>query len=131
MITGCSRNAESWLEPVIEHLVGRQGQPKGAQVQVMYLSDHKEWSQDSPLSRSHLWVGSGGKGIFSGDPCLFEELISFPKVSSFFILFLCLLLSHVSGSSLTVAWDLAAMLCFLFCITGLLAVHDQNSYWRS
>ena len=28
----CSGNAKSWLEPVIEHLVGGQGQPRGAQV---------------------------------------------------------------------------------------------------
>ena len=46
-----------------EHLVGRQGQPKGAQVYAMYLSDWKEWSQVPPLPRPHLSVGSGGKGI--------------------------------------------------------------------
>ena len=27
----CSGNAKSWLEAVIEHLMGRQGQPRGAQ----------------------------------------------------------------------------------------------------
>jgi len=33
------RNAESQLEAVIEHLVGRQGQPRGAQLHAMGLSD--------------------------------------------------------------------------------------------
>ena len=35
----CSRNAGSQLEAVIEHLVGRQGQPRGAQVHAMNPSD--------------------------------------------------------------------------------------------
>ena len=39
----CNRNAKSGLEPVIEHLGGRQGQPRGAQVCAMHLSDWKEW----------------------------------------------------------------------------------------
>ena len=39
MINSCSGNAESQPEAVIEHLVGRQGQPRGAQVHAMYLSD--------------------------------------------------------------------------------------------
>ena len=42
--------------------MGRQGQPREAQVHAMYLSDRKGWSQDPPLPRPHLWVGSGGKG---------------------------------------------------------------------
>ena len=58
-----SRNAKSQLETVIEHLVGRQGQPRGAQVHAMYLSDWKGWSQDPSLPRPHLRVGSGGKWI--------------------------------------------------------------------
>ena len=48
---------------MIEHLVGRQGQPRGAQVQAMHLSHQKGWSQDPALPRPHLRVGSGGKGI--------------------------------------------------------------------
>ena len=43
--------------------MGRQGQPRGAQVHAMYLSDWKGWSQDPPLPRPHLRVGSGGEGI--------------------------------------------------------------------
>ena len=42
--------------------MGRQGQPRGAQVHAMHLSDQKGWSQDPPLPRPHLRVGSGGKG---------------------------------------------------------------------
>jgi len=48
---------------VIEHLVGRQGQPRGAQVHAVYLSDQKGWSQDAPLPRLHLRAGSGSKAI--------------------------------------------------------------------
>jgi len=32
----CSKNAQSRPEAVMEHLVGRQGQPRGAQVHAMY-----------------------------------------------------------------------------------------------
>ena len=59
----CNGNAKSQLETVIEHLVGRQGQPKGAQVHAMHLSDQKGWSQDPLLPRPHLRVGSGGEGV--------------------------------------------------------------------
>jgi len=47
---------------VIEHLMGRQGQPRRAQVCAMCLSDRKGWRQDPPLPRPHLRVGSEGKG---------------------------------------------------------------------
>ena len=62
-VTCCSRNATSWPEAVIEHLVGRQGQPRGAQVCAMYLNNQKEWSQGPALPSPHLRVGSGGVGI--------------------------------------------------------------------
>ena len=48
---------------MIEHLVGRQRQHNGAQVCGMHLSDQKGWSQDSPLQRPNLRVGSGGEDI--------------------------------------------------------------------
>ena len=48
---------------MIEHLVGRQAQPRGAQLHAMHLSDCKGWSHDPPLPRPHLRVGSGGKGL--------------------------------------------------------------------
>ena len=38
----CSGNAKSWPEMVIEHLVEKQGQPSGAQVHTMHLSDWKD-----------------------------------------------------------------------------------------
>ena len=43
--------------------MGRQGQPRAAQVHAVYLSDRKGWSQDAPLPRPHLRVGSGGESI--------------------------------------------------------------------
>ena len=43
--------------------MGRQGQPRGAQVHVMHVSDWKGWSQDPLLPRSHLRVGSGDKSV--------------------------------------------------------------------
>jgi len=55
----CGGNAKSWPEPVIEHLVRRQGRPMGAQVYAMYLSDWKGWSQDPPPPSSYLSVSSG------------------------------------------------------------------------
>jgi len=48
---------------MIEHLVGRQGQPRGTQVHAMYRDDWKGRSQDAPLPRPHLRIGSGGEGI--------------------------------------------------------------------
>ena len=59
----CSGNAKSGLETLIEHLVGRQGQPRGAQVHAVHLCNWKGWSQDPSLPRPHLRVDSGGKGI--------------------------------------------------------------------
>ena len=57
----CSGNAESQPEAVMEHLVGRQGQPRGAQVHAMCLIDWKRWSQGPPLPSPRLRVG--GEGI--------------------------------------------------------------------
>ena len=67
--TGCSRNAESQPEAVIEHLDGWQDQPRGAQVHAMCLIG-RGWSQDPVLSRPHLRAGSGGKGDLTGNPCI-------------------------------------------------------------
>jgi len=44
-----------------EHLVGRQGQPRGAQLYAICSSDQKGWNQDPPLPIPHLRVGSGSK----------------------------------------------------------------------
>ena len=92
-----SRNAKSQLEPVVECY----GQPRGAQVHTMYLSDWKGWSQDAPLPRPHLRVGSAGKGDLSEDSCVFEVFL---EVSRFLPpLFLCLWLLCLGVSSLAVA----------------------------
>jgi len=48
----------------MEHLVGRQGQPRGVQGHAIQLSDWKGWSQDPPLPSPHLRAGCGDKGIF-------------------------------------------------------------------
>ena len=53
-----SGSAKSQPVAVMEHLVGRRGQPRRAQVHAMYLSDQKGCSQDPPLPRPHLRVGS-------------------------------------------------------------------------
>jgi len=47
----------------MEHLLGGQGQPRGAQVCAVQLSDRKGWSQDPPLPSPHLRVDGGGEGI--------------------------------------------------------------------
>ena len=49
----CSRYAKSQPETVIEHLVGKQDQPRGAQVHAVHLSDQKG-HQDPSFSRPHL-----------------------------------------------------------------------------
>ena len=66
----CNGNVKSQLEAVIEHLVGRQGQARGAQVRAMYLSDWNGWSQGASLPTPHLRVGCGGEGVFLGESLL-------------------------------------------------------------
>ena len=71
---------------MIEHLVGRQGRPREAQVHAMHLSDWKEWSQDPPLPRPHSMAGSGGRGILLEIPAYLgpskgKQLFSFVSVS--------------------------------------------------
>ena len=81
----CSGKAKSQLEAVIEHLVGRQGQLRGAQVCAVHLSDWKGWNQDAALPRPHLRVGNGGKGILLEIPVYLrpskgKQLLSFISV---------------------------------------------------
>ena len=78
----------SQLEPVIEHLVGRQGQPRRAQVHAMHVSDKKGWSQGPPLPRTHLGLGSGGEGSLLEIPAYLRP--SEGKQFSFLPVFLCL-----------------------------------------
>ena len=75
LLRHCSGNAKSRPEPGIDLLVGRQGQPKEAQVHAMHLSDWKGWSQDPSLSRpSSLEVRMAVevRASFAGDPCILE-----------------------------------------------------------
>jgi len=52
----------------------------------MYLSDWREWSQDAPLPRPQLRVGSGGKGTLLEIPAYLrpskdKQLLPFVSVS--------------------------------------------------
>jgi len=83
----CNRNAESQLEAVIEHLVGGQGQPRGAQVQAMYLRDWRRWRQNPPVSQTSFKSWQGEMRVSCWRSLCAGGLL---KVSSFFPLFLCL-----------------------------------------
>lgn len=66
--------------------MGRQGQPREAQLHAMYLSERKGWSQDPPLPRIHLSIGSGHKGILLEIPAYLrssegKQLLSLISVS--------------------------------------------------
>ena len=67
---------------MIEHLVGRQGQSRGAQVHAM--DDQKDWSQDPPLPRPHLRFGSGGQAVLLEVPVYLE---AFGRLAEFFLYF--------------------------------------------
>ena len=72
---GCSGNGKSQLEAVTEHLVGRQSQPRGAQVHAMHLSDQKGWSQDPSLDGFPgfiLGLAVEARVSLAGDPYLLE-----------------------------------------------------------
>ena len=59
----CSREMLIHSLKLIEHLVGRQGQRRGAQLHAMPPSDWKGWSLDPPLPRPHLRAGSRGEEV--------------------------------------------------------------------
>ena len=55
----------------------------------MYLSDWKGWSQDAPLPRPHLRVGSGGEGVLLEIPAYLRPsegkcLVSFVSAAAAF-----------------------------------------------
>ena len=65
--------------------MGRQDQLRGAQLHATHLSDWKGCSQDPPLPRLHLRVGSGDKGISVEIPVYLrpskgKQLLSFISV---------------------------------------------------
>ena len=84
VITTRNENAESWPEPVIEHLVGRQGQPRGAQVHAMH------WVTGRGGARIHLFpelfkgLAKEMRTSFVGDPCIPE---AFQRQAALFLCF--------------------------------------------
>jgi len=46
----CVAEMLSQPDPMMEHLVGRQGQPRAAKLYAMQLRDWKGWNKDPPLS---------------------------------------------------------------------------------
>ena len=66
--------------------MGRQGQPRGAQVHVTNLSDQKGWSQDPLLCRPHLRVGSGGRGILLQVPVYLRSFEGKQNLSFVYVL---------------------------------------------
>ena len=101
------------------NLVGRQGQPRGAQVHARHLSDWKGWSQDPPLPRPYLRVGIVGEGVSSWR-CL--PTWGLPKVSSSFPSLLYLWLLCLGSFSFAVAKDFATLLLsFHYSITLVIA----------
>ena len=114
-----SGSAKSQPVAVMEHLVGRRGQPRRAQVHAMYLSDQKGCSQDPPLPRPHLRVGSGSKGILLGISAYLrssegKEHSSPPPIPLF-----SMPMAVVLTMSLSVAWGPTALLscCAFHCVT--------------
>ena len=102
----CSGNVKSWPEAVIEHLVERQGQPRGVQVQAVHLNNWKGWIYPPP--GPHLRVGSGSKAISCQRSLPTWGL---PKVSSFFFIHFCM---YLGLFSFAVAKDFATLLLLLY-----------------
>lgn len=70
-VENCSANAKYQLAPLMEQLVGRQAQPRGAQVHAMYPSDEEVEPGSSPCQTSFKgWQQSGGD--LAGDPSVAE-----------------------------------------------------------
>ena len=112
---------------MIEHLVGRQGQPREAQVYAMYLNDQKVWSQNSPLPRPHLRVGSGGKGVLLVIPVYLrssegKQILSFVSVSTAVafehILTCCTLRLHYYAVTVLASLSIAFQHCNICCVSN-------------
>lgn len=84
----------------------------------MHAPEQLEGVNPGSTSSQTSRVGSGGNAISSREPCLPEDITGFLEVSSFFLLFRHLLLSHLSGSSLAVTCSPAALLscCTFPCV---------------
>ena len=123
----CIGNAKSWPEAVIEHLVGRQGQRRGAQVHAVHLSNQKGWSQDRPLPTPRLRVGSEGEGISCQRSLPTWGL---PKISNSFPSFLHQWLLRLGSLSFAVAKDFVTLLLSsLYIITDFMKeIKARNSF---
>jgi len=69
LFASCSRDAQSWLEAVMERLVGRQGQPREAQMRAMYgvMEGVEPGSTPfQPAFKGWQWK----KGHLAGDSCM-------------------------------------------------------------
>jgi len=136
----CSKNAKSQLEPVIEHLVGRQGQPRRAQVHAMHLSDWKGCSQDPPLPRPHLKVSNGGKGVLLEIPAYLrpsesKQILSFvsvPPAVAFEQVFTCCNLGPCCSAvtaALSIALQHYALCMHKGCVTLNLLSNKQKQFF--
>lgn len=82
-LLGCSLTSRCQKQPVIEYLVRRQGQTRGAQVYAVHLIDQKGWRQDLSQTSFKHWQG-GGEGLLLEIPVYLK---AFPG-KQFFPLFL-------------------------------------------
>ena len=73
--------------------MGKQGQPRGAQLCAVYLSDQKRWSQDPPLTDLIFGLAEevGGSVPTGGLPKVssFSFFVSVSMVAAFGLVFIC------------------------------------------
>jgi len=79
-------------------------------VYAMHLSEQKGWSQDTPLPRPHLRVGSGDEGIW------LEIRVSWrsSKGKQFFFFLFLYPQRYLGLISFAAAWDCATLLLLLY-----------------
>jgi len=120
----CSRNTKSLPEAVM----GKQSQPRGAQVYAMYLRDQKgdDGARIHPFQTSFK-VGSGGRGILLEIPVCLRY--SKGKQIFFFPLFLCQWLLYLGLSLLQLRTLLPCYhCCALRCILMLQTSNRINAW---
>ena len=121
----CSLN--QWLKTWLR----RQGQPRGAQVYVINLSDWKGCSQDPPLPRPHLRLAVEAGVSYWRSLCVWD----IPRVSRFFFSFVSVSMAAVFGLILIAAEDFATLLSLLcsplhFNVTDLQPYKCLGIRWR-
>jgi len=102
----------------MEHLVGRQSQPRGAQVHAIQLNGQEGWSQDPPLLRPHLWVGSGGEGVLLEIPV--------PSKGKWLLCFVSVVGAVASGANLCLLLPSFLLLCCQCCTFYCVALHGLS-----